>query len=183
MPRPPSSKERTWALVLWLFLGACIWTGCGNDDPLYEIQLPNDYRLREWSWGDVIISNANGESIGESYFTVNQLSVIGDLVYGNYLYSDDTDIAVQEHFIVNTLSGEYQWFNAEPKWRAALTQAGIEHVDLQWPTDLRTSSDALSRFLLVVAILVSTSFVLIFFAMRSLARHELKARQQKWERL
>ncbi len=181
MPQRASSQEWTLPVLLWAFLGACISTGCSYDDPQYEVDLPNGYTLTEWSWGEVTITNPDGEPIGEPYFTINQVAVSGDLVYGNYIYKDDEDQSVQEHFIIETAAGSYRWFIEYADWQSALEADGVEEKTLQCPSALRTRLP--SRIVLFISVATLCALLLtLYWITRSLMSFETQLRQQRLER-
>jgi hypothetical protein len=182
MPKRSSARELKWAVLLWAFLGGCIWTGCGNDDPIYEVKLENGYTLTEWSWGDVIITDPKGDSIGESMYTIHRMAVYRNYVYGNYIFDDQPVGAVQEYFIVDTVTMEYRWFIEHAQWELALDQIGADPSAMTSPNDLRERMPARVKVLLLgVAFCILAG--LLFSATRCLIGFEAELRQRKLDRL
>jgi len=154
-----ASRESTIAVLLWLFLGVCIATGCGNDDPRYTIQLENGYQLTEWSWGESYIQDPDGVRVSDQYFSITGFATSNWIVYGVYHDPNDPNMFPESYFILNMKTSSYSSFMEVEQWRETLEKMGVDSYKLKTPKGVR-----MSRFFYSV---VGVGFLILVSARRS----------------
>ena len=171
-----SSREQAWAIVLWAFLGACIWTGCG---PGRTLSLINGYDCEVGDSFTMIMHPDYVDSFSQVISDVGDLDLVGDIVFGTRV--DWKTGANTGYFIIDTLTHDVLLINDYQEWIATLDGMGITERNIRWPGVFFHGFGFRHLFLSILVVVLPT--LLIFFGIRSLARNERQARRQKWERL
>lgn len=172
MPRRTSSKEQTLVVVLWAFLGACVWTGCGPGRTLnlvngYECYIDNSF---------IMISHPHFEdSFSHAISDVGELDLVGDVLFGSRV-DWDSDVVIG-YFIIDTLTHDVQLIDDWQVWTTALDGMSITDRNVRWPGVFFHGFSYGSLGLGLLVLLVAG--VCVFYIIRGLARHELEIRRRK----
>ncbi len=163
-------------MVLWAFLGACIWTGCG---PGRTLQLVNGYECYI-DKAFIAISPPESEAAqGDAISDAGEFDQAGDILFGTRV-EWNSDVVIG-YFIIDTLTHDVQLIDDRQEWITTLEGMGITERNIRWPGVFFHGFGL--RQLIISGLWVFIPALLIFYGIRSLARHERRARRQKWERL
>jgi|GEM_PF-6486479 len=176
MKKRLSSREQAWAIVLWAFLGACIWTGCG---PGRTLQLANGYECYIDKAFIAISPPETKAEQGDAISDAGEFDQVGDILFGTRV--DWNSDVVIGYFIINTLTHDVQLIDDRREWISTLESIGITERDIRWPGVFFHGFGF--RHPIVSGLWIFIPSLLIFLGIRSLARNERKARRQKWGRL
>jgi len=124
------SASGTIAVGLWMLMLMSGAFGCGNDGPV-SVSLQNGYSLLSWNWEETWVEDANGDRIGDRYFSIAQCQAEKNLFFGVYEDRHRNDQRVRSYFIIDTARDQYQPFMDKDKWNEVLIElGGVENTKL-----------------------------------------------------
>jgi hypothetical protein len=117
-------------IIVWFCLIVLAVSGCGAN---FDIELQNKHFLAVMNSNDVMITpseNIGGDGVRNS---VARLNLYNEFVFGIVVEPDTREF--EDYFLLNTSTGNTQYFSIEDKWLNALNGIGItSKPDLLRPT-------------------------------------------------
>jgi len=172
MVQQSSIKAQSWSIVLWMFLGACILTGCGFGR---TVPLANGYEC----YVDDFVLIRHPDTDSSMVDEVAELDMQNEVVFGTREDWRSGDFL--GYFIVNTRTHEVQLTSNRSEWTTSIEELEITERNIRWPGVFFHGFGAWE--FIKVSLIILIPILLIFFGIRALARHEHELRRQKLERL
>jgi len=148
MTQRSSSRDWTLPVMLWAFLSACIWTGCGLND--LTVSLPSSYHLILEGDRGAWVTDAGDHEIEE----LDVIELEWDLSYVYGRSKPRPPFGNQYHwFILDTSNGTLNGFVSRQDWEKQLDRLYLFNDNLKDISQLRKETMILYSFLIMLALI------------------------------